>query len=221
MLFPGDITSLANGTLVLSVAAALLFGFTREAAPSWRRTLVKTAAVGLLAVLSFVVGGPWLLTAGLALGAAGDAALSRDGERTFLAGLVAFLLAHLAYVALFATRWAGLELLVAQSWRPPVGLAIVVFVAIMLRRLLPAVGRDMRLPVCAYIVAITLMGLVSLGVPGWAAPAGAVLFILSDAILATEKFLLPEASSHRAWTGPAVWTLYYLGQFLIALAFLV
>lgn len=220
MPFPGDITALPNGTILLSVAAALLYGLAREATPSWRRTLVKTAAVGLLAVLSYLVGGPWLLTVGLALGALGDAALSRDGERAFLAGLVAFLLAHLAYVALFATRWWSFDLLTAEPWRPAVGVAIVALVAIMLRRLLPAVGGEMRLPVCSYVMAIMLMGLAALGVPGWAAPAGAVLFILSDTTLATEKFLLPGESPHRAWTGLAVWILYYLGQLLIALAFL-
>ena len=80
MPFAGGPESLANGTLLLSVAAAALYLPVQGRAPSLRRSLVKTAATALLAVLAFIEGGPWLLVAALALGAAGDFFLSRDGE---------------------------------------------------------------------------------------------------------------------------------------------
>lgn len=221
MPFPGDITATSNGTLALSVAAAILYAFLQGQAPSWRRTVVKAAAVALLALLSFVQGGPWLLTAALLASAAGDAALAQEGERPLLAGLAAFLLAHLVYVGLFASRWqSGLELFSAQPWRPAACLLLVVFCAFMLRRLLPALPRQMRLPVIAYVAAIAAMGLAAFGVPGIGAAAGAVLFIASDAILAAQRFLLAGDSPYRAWTGHAVWALYYAAQLLITLAFL-
>lgn len=218
--FPGDITSLPNGTLALSVVAAILYAFMQAQAPSWRRTAAKTAPVVLLAVLSFAVGGPWLLTLGLLASAAGDAALSRDGQRPFLAGLAAFLLAHLLYVALFISFWRGTSIVTDEPWRAAAGLVVLVFCGAMLRRLLPALPQDMRLPVVAYVAAITAMGIAAFGVPGIGVAAGATLFIVSHAALAVRRFLLPEGSPHRPLAGHAVWVLYYLAQLLIALAFL-
>jgi uncharacterized membrane protein YhhN len=221
MPFAGDLTSSANGTLALSVVAAILYAFMQASAPSWRRTVAKTAPVLLLAALSFTAGGPWLLTAGLLASAAGDAALAEEGERPFLAGLAAFLLAHLLYIGLFATHWRpGFGLFAAAPWRVIAVVALLVFCAFMVRRLLPALSREMRLPVTAYVAAITVMGLAAFGVPGLGVIAGAALFVASDAILATQKFLLAEDSWHRTWTGHAVWILYYAAQLLITLAFL-
>src|SRR5690606_10948726 len=65
MPFPGGMDSLANGTLLLSVAAALLYLPVQGRSPSLRRTIVKTAAVALLAVLAWIAGGPLLLVAAL------------------------------------------------------------------------------------------------------------------------------------------------------------
>jgi uncharacterized membrane protein YhhN len=221
MPFAGDLTSTANGTLALSFVAAILYAFMRDGVPSWRRTAAKTAPVLLLAILSLVEGGPWLLTAGLLASAVGDAALSREGERPFLAGLAAFLLAHLAYAGLFVAHWpAGVASFAQDAWRPAAGVALVVFSGIMLRLLRPAVPESTRLPVAVYVLAITLTGLAAFGVPSFGVAAGAALFIASDAVLATRKFLLAEGSQHETWTAHTVWALYYAAQLLITLAFL-
>ena len=74
--FPGGIESLANGTLILSAAAALLYLPLQGREPSLRRTLVKTGSTALLALLAWMEGGPALLVAALALSAAGDAFLA-------------------------------------------------------------------------------------------------------------------------------------------------
>jgi uncharacterized membrane protein YhhN len=58
---------------------------------------------------------------------------------------------------------------------------------------------------------LTLGGLVLLG---------AVLFMASDAILGSEKFLMTDTSPLRRFTSPAVWVLYYAGQLLITLGLL-
>ncbi|MBN9038769.1 MAG: lysoplasmalogenase [Rhizobiales bacterium] len=218
--FPGAVTATANGLLLLSLIAAVLYGLAQAREPSWRRSVAKTAAVGLLAVLSAVERGPLLLTAALALGAVGDAALAQRGERAFLAGLAAFLLAHLAYVALFATRWQGWDIVTREPWRMALGLALLAVCAFMAVRLRPAVGDALRLPVAAYTAAILAMGLAALLVPGWGIAAGAALFVASDALLATRKFLLAPEAAAGPRLGWAVWASYYLAQALIALILL-
>lgn len=220
MPFSGDLTSVADGTLVLSVVAAVLYTYMQASAPSWRRLVAKTAPVLLLAVLCFAEGGPWMLAAALLASAAGDAALAQDGERPFLAGLAAFLVAHLLYVGLFLGRWRGGEALLADPWRPAAAMALLIFCAIVLRRLLPALPHGLRLPVIVYVAAISAMGLAAFGVPGVGVAAGAALFVASDATLAVRHFLLAPDSPHRAWTGPAVWVLYYAAQLLLTLSFL-
>lgn len=218
--FPGDVTATANGALLLSLAAAILYGVVRAGQPSWRRTLIKTAAVGLLAVLSFEQGGPPLLTAALALAAAGDAALSRDGDRALLAGLTAFLLGHFAYIDLFVEKSAGVGILAGEPWRAIAAVVLVAFGTFMLFRLLAAAAPGLRLPVAIYVAAIALMGLAALMAPGWGLALGAAFFIASDALVAMERVLLPPGVSFPPWAGLAAWALYYLAQLLIALTLL-
>lgn len=220
MPFAGDISSTANGTLVLSIAAAIFYAFMQDGMPSWRRTVVKTAPVLFLAILSFIEGGPWLLTVGLLASAAGDAALSQEGERPFLAGLAAFLLAHILYIALFLAFSSDAGIFAAEPWRALAAIVLIAFCVLMLKRMMPTLQAGMRLPVLAYVAAITAMGIAAFGVPGRLVSAGAALFVASDAILAVRKFLMPEPSPHRILTGLAVWILYYAAQLLITLAFL-
>ena len=220
MPFPGGIDSLANGTLVLSAAAALLYLPVQGREPSLRRTVVKTAATALLAVLAWMVGGPLLLVAALALSAAGDAFLAQDGETPFLAGLASFLAAHLAYVALFVSVGSGVAILTAQPWRLALALLAAVGAVVLLRRLLPAAGPAMRLPVAVYAAAILAMLWAAATVPAPVILAGAVLFVVSDSLLAIGRFLLPPDSPRQRATGAAVWILYYLAQAAIALGFL-
>lgn len=219
MPFTGGLAETANGTLLLSLAAAFLYLFMVAGAPSWRRTVAKTAAVALLAVLAAAEGGPWLLIAGLALSAAGDAFLAQDGERPFLAGLASFFAAHLAYAALFLSA-GSLALLFGTPLRLAAGALMVLFAVGMFRRLRPALPATMTMPVLAYVAAILAMGLSALGLPAPAVIAGAVLFMASDAILAAETFLLSRQSPQLVWTRPAVWVLYYAAQVTITLGVL-
>jgi uncharacterized membrane protein YhhN len=77
----------------------------------------------------------------------------------------------------------------------------------------------LALPVAAYVLAIAVMGLGGVTLGGLVL-LGVLLFMASDAILGSEKFLMPEASRLRRLTGPAVWILYYAGQALITLGLL-
>jgi len=220
MPFPGGMDSLANGTLLLSVAAALLYLPVQGRSPSLRRTIVKTAAVALLAVLAWIAGGPLLLVAALALSAAGDAFLAQEGETPFLAGLASFLAAHLAYVALFLSTGGGAAMLTAEPWRLALALLAAAGAVVLLRRLLPAAGPAMRVPVAAYAAAILAMLWAAATVPAPIILAGAALFVLSDSLLAIGRFLLPPDSPRQPATGAAVWVFYYLAQAAIALGFL-
>jgi uncharacterized membrane protein YhhN len=220
MPFAGGPESLSNGTLLLSAVAAFLYLLMLHRPPSWRRTVVKTGSIALLAVLAQVEGGPLLLVAALALSAIGDAFLAQDGEKYFLGGLASFLGAHLAYVALFAGTGAGMEILAVQPWRLALPVVVTLAALPLLRRLLPAAGPDMRLAVAAYAAAILAMMWSSATVAAPLAMVGAAMFVVSDAILATAKFLFASESRHHAWAVPSVWVLYYLAQVAITLAFI-
>lgn len=220
MPFPGGIDANANATLVFSVAAAVIYAFTSDMRPTLARSAAKTLAVAMLAVLALLQGGPWLLAAALALSAAGDAFLSRDGEKAFLGGLASFLAAHLVYVALFLRSGDGVGLLSDEPWRGGIAVAMAVFALAMLFALWRRVGPSLRLPVGAYIAAILAMGISALTLNSLWVIGGAVLFMASDGLLAAEKFLAPAISPHRAWMRHAVWALYYAAQLAITLGFL-
>ncbi|MDF1598184.1 lysoplasmalogenase [Mesorhizobium sp. YIM 152430] len=219
--FPGGLESQANGALILAILAAVIYLYARTLPVSWRRSAVKTIPLAALAWLSFGEGGPWLLTAALALSALGDLALAQeDDDRFFLAGLGAFLAAHVAYVALFATGSAGFAIFVVEPWRLAAALAICAFGIVMLLRLWPALVAAMRPAVLAYMLAIVAMGVAAFTTQSSAVMVGAVLFIASDAILATERFLLRPNALLRTVTGPAIWVTYIAAQIAITLGVL-
>lgn len=177
------------------------------------RAVFKTLCVALLAVAAWVAGGPVWLVVGLALCALGDFLLAYEGEAPFLAGLVAFLTGHLAYVALFWQMGAGEPAFTQLAWAV-IGLVILLS-ALMTARLWPHTG-PMRLPVLAYTAVIAAMVIsAELFVGSWMVRAGVLAFMLSDMVLARGRFL-PATSSwldrHSSWL---VWFLYAGGQVLI------
>ncbi len=152
-----------------------------------------------------------LTALGLVASLAGDMFLI-DSERGFLAGLAAFLVAHLLYIAAFACGAT------AESVRAAAPLAAIYLVAgaALCVRLFPRLGK-LRLPVAAYAVAI-----VGMCAAAWArglaeatrlAPVGATLFFLSDGILAVDKFDTPFRAAK-----PLLFALYIAGQAFITAA---
>ena len=206
----GDIAlrqSILYGGLALGLVFALIYAaFFCHRGPGRWKTVVK--AVPLLAFAGAGVAGfagP-VIVAALVLSAAGDIALSRDGERAFLVGLVAFALAHVAYAAAFFGLSVG---------APPLlpALALVALALSTEAWLTPHAGA-LRGPVRVYVTLITVMGLAALSLPEARALAlaGAMAFILSDAILAQQRFRMAQAS---VWQGPAsvaLWLFYVGGQ---------
>ena len=126
MPFTGGVLATANGTLVLSLGAAAFYGLVASRPPTFLRAVLKTLAVALLAVLSVMQGGPWLLVLALVLSALGDFFLAFDGEKPFLSGLGSFLAAHVAYVALFYFSGGGQFGLLSEPWRAVIAIVFAI-----------------------------------------------------------------------------------------------
>jgi len=144
----------------------------------------------------------WMLL-GLVLSAAGDAFLLSDAPRAFLAGLSAFLLAHLAYAAAFAP---------ISHPSLPVLAGVATFTAGVLAWLWPRLGA-MRVPVVAYASVIGGMVWLATGVDGALVPVGALLFWGSD-LLVAQRQVGPRSPLDLA----VGWPLYFTGQYLLALS---
>jgi len=178
----------------------------------WPRSLIKTGAVALLALAGWVLGAPLLVLVGLALGAKGDFCLSRPGKTAFLAGLTAFGLGHLAYVALFASfaDWRGLT---SGFIRPALAVLVLALILSSEAWLAPHTGR-LRWPVRGYEVGIAAMGLTALAVPQPDAAFGAGLFVLSDFLLALQLFRFRDGTGYRL-AAVLLWPCYWFGQYFI------
>lgn len=208
----------------LSVISALTYGLCLvHQTPSLPRMFCKVAAVGALTLISAFSGAPLILTLALTLGTLGDAFLAWRGERNFLGGLASFLLGHLAYVWVLSGASAGIGLLTQDTWRLGHVVILLIATTLILRRLLPHLS-DMRLPVLAYALVILAMGLTALTLPlVWPfalAIPGALMFIASDAILGFELFITKDTSTDKRWPPTLLWFLYWGGQSMIVLAFL-
>ncbi len=209
----------------LSIAAAVCaLGYLTICArpPSELRSLMKTAAVMLLAISAGVNGANWMLVAALALCAVGDWMLSRDGDGAFMAGVGAFAAGHLVYVVLFITHLMAEPARWSEMPQPLFIFALLALGVGMAWLLMPRAG-DLQGPVLGYIPIILAMGLAALVLPPegalrYALPA-ALLFILSDMVLASEKFLLSPGHPAQAAAPYIIWAAYWMAQFGFLTAF--
>ncbi len=150
----------------------------------------------------------WAVLTGLFFSWWGDLFLLSYKDKIFLAGLVVFFLAHVAYVAAFAVH--------GVNW-PTVAVGAMIMVvpfALVAWWLRGRLG-EMRVPVYAYMVVISMMVAFSLG--AWEAggtfwmPVAAVLFYVSDLFVAREKFAVPGVVNRYIGL-----PLYYGGQVVFA-----
>jgi uncharacterized membrane protein YhhN len=190
--------------VVISILASLAY----IAATEWHAVLgivvLKTLPVALLAVYALRKRRVDLGVA-LVLSAAGDALLGL-GKTWFLAGLIAFLASHLVYTFTFVRRWRK-----PRFGAPAV--AVILYSATLGIWLIPATGK-LAVPVGCYLVAISAMVVSALAArfPTCWVAVGAVLFLLSDSILAIHKFRMPVP-----YASFLIWTTYYAGQLAITL----
>lgn len=136
---------------------------------------------------------------GILLSLIGDVLLMISLDRLFLAGLVAFLLAHMAYIIGFNTPLPALS-----AWGLILAFMIGISSVRIMRRIiapLHAQGQaGLRIPIMIYGLVISLMllsAMLKLTDISWDAVAallvalGAFLFYLSDITLAWMKFIAP------------------------------
>jgi uncharacterized membrane protein YhhN len=206
-------------TIILSLAvlAAAAAAWSEAAKRRQIHLIAKPLATALIiavAALAAVPAPPAYKTfvlAGLLCSLAGDVALMFP-DRWFTAGLVAFLAAQVLYI--FAFRPAAGQPFPLMTFLP-----FVLYGLLMFFILAPGLG-PLKLPVLVYIGAITTMAVFAAGryiALGGTKPLlaflGAVLFLVSDSVLAYDRF--------GRKIGPArilVLGTYFPAQLLIALS---
>ena len=155
----------------------------------------------------------WILAA-LFFSWAGDGLLlfEEKDKLFFLAGLSAFLLAHVFYIIFFHTVRVR-ENIKANGW---LLLIVVLYYALLMWVLSPWLG-DMKIPVRIYGIVISFMFMLAMHllelknkIAGRYMMGGALLFIVSDSLLAINKFYQEFEGA-----GIAIMLTYGVAQFLI------
>lgn len=176
----------------------------------WYKTKLKTlfARQVYYALIFSIIGDSFLMM------------VENDGSNGhyFLFGLGSFLVAHIFYFFAFKNHQKDkMGLLRKNVWA---ALPLIIYFAVFNSFLLPAVPGAMLIPVIFYSIAITGMSLACLHLYGKMNPVafrflfiGVLLFILSDSIIAINKFqsdqlIIPYA---RLW----IMATYLAAQFLI------
>lgn len=181
--------------------------------PAAAAKLIASSAFITLALYSGALASVYgrLILTGLVLSWCGDMFLVGQSRTAFLAGLVAFLLAHVAYVTAFvrhgyARRW------VIVAAVPVTAIAIIVFVW-----LEPHTPPDLLNPVRAYIAVISVMVIFATGTQGQGGSrlivAGAIMFFLSDLSVASLRLVQTDYPTYLIGL-----PLYYAGQVCLALS---
>ncbi len=135
---------------------------------------------------------------------AGDAILDIDRVRLFVPGLAAFLLGHVGFLVFFIFR---VERDSKRKWWT---LPVLLLAGVMAALLIPKLG-SLLIPVLLYLLVITVMTLMAVIARFRPlAAVGAFIFMFSDALLATAKFLFDGVPSPMV-TIPV----YFIGLFLL------
>ena len=125
----------------------------------------------------------------LALGGLGDVALLGSGPHAFTAGLGSFLLGHVAWMRALRRHRAG-------ALGPVVAVPYLAAWAGLNAYLWPRTGRD-RVPVLLYSTALLGTALAAADTGDRAVAAGGALFLVSDSLLALERFADVHLPAHE------------------------
>jgi len=126
---------------------------------------------------------------------AGDVLLLLESQKEifFLLGLSSFLLAHIFYIVCFH----HVRLREKVKSNPWLLVAVVIYYAVLINWLSPYLG-DMKVPVRVYGIVISFMLMLAMHmlfiknkIAGKSMTGGALLFVLSDSLLAINKFYQP------------------------------
>lgn len=211
--------------IVIALVVAIIDWFAVRVEWKILEYIAKPAVIVLLIAWLLINGGYYgpakFFLIGLLLSLAGDIFLMLP-EEIFIAGLVSFLLAHLAYIRGFS--FSGIILSIGLFLVfSIVGLAGFVVLRQILKGLTALHQEKMRFPVILYALVISVMLITAIATlvspsSGWdfypaiLVSVGAFLFFLSDSILAWNRFvhLLPHGKL-------LVISFYHLAQITITM----
>ena len=194
----------------LALVVLLLLGYTLPAAAA---KFVASTAFVALALRCGAAASSYgrLILAGLALSWCGDLFLVGASREAFLAGLTAFLLAHVAYVAAFVRH--GYD----RAWVVSAAVPITVIAITVWAWLAPHTPAGLSVPVRAYVTVISVMVVFAIATRGrggsWLILAGAVLFFLSDLSVAALRLVQTQHPTYVVGL-----PLYYAAQVCLALS---
>jgi uncharacterized membrane protein YhhN len=210
-----NIDILLTALAAAAAVATIVFATLDRKAPLWIVKPAATISILVLAVLRPGSESPAVyktfMIAGLVFSLAGDVLLIEQ-EKLFKAGLGAFLIAQILYIRAFlSVTPAKVDFLSV--------LPLLIFGMFMMAILFPHLGK-LKIPVAVYVLVITVMAglaadrfVVMGGALALRAFAGAVLFLISDAILAINKFAkkIPYGRALKLAT-------YFAAQWLLAMS---
>jgi uncharacterized membrane protein YhhN len=204
------------------IAAAAYGTYFLHRPPTFMRAVVKTLFMGAVAAGLIAAGAPRPLILAIVFSAFGDFFLAFDKKWLLPFGILSFLLAQLIYVVIFLALWffSGDN---APFWPRYIAMGAVIATAIaFLIWMGPKLGW-MALGVVPYAIAIAGMGAAAMWLPwpAWPAMLGAVLFLISDFVLAAELFRLSPDAPARRLTAPIVWWTYAAAQMLIVVGLII
>ncbi len=211
---------MTTAAVVALVAAGLFAGgdwVARATANARLEYLCKPATLMALIVVAVAVTPAsdaatrrdWFVAA-LGCSLVGDVLLMLPTD-VFVAGLAAFLVAHVCYTAgLWTQPPGGVALAIAAG-------AVVVVVAPVAGRILGALRgrRELAVPVALYMVVISVMLATALATGNVLAGVGAALFVSSDAMIAWNRFVRPFRGADVG-----IMVTYHLGQAGLVLSLL-
>ena len=208
-----------NNLRLLSICFATIYLLTTPWQPYPGSFIIKGLSVGLLAVLALRIGGVVsreipILGLALGLSSVGDILLDINPDRLFVVGLGSFLLVHVIYSFLFLRNHP--RPLMVDTPLLMVLLPLGLYVGALCAWLLPSLG-GLMIPVAIYMIAIATMVVTSIlaRFPTSSVMIGAILFLISDSLLAINKF-----KSSVPYRDLLVWSTYYAGQYAITIGFL-
>ena len=200
--------------LLCTAASAVVDWYTRIRPNKRLEEIFKPLTTILVMWVAIAADGPRTATVlaviGLVFCLIGDIALL-DVVDKFIVGLCAFLTGHIVFIAMFVNL---------HLRRPAWGLVAIAVLAVHLA----VVGRhivvgaklknpELRIPVLAYLVIISSMGVVAVMTGRWWPVAGAAAFVVSDSLLGWRMFV-----SDKRWLALSVMVTYHAALVGLALS---
>lgn len=135
----------------------------------------------------------------------GDIFLDLSRTEFFIQALAAFLVGHIFYIIAFARQFYYRKRRLYLALIPFIYVLVITFI------LFPRLGTFL-IPVLVYIVVIALMGIVSAFINGKKTGVfiGAMIFVISDSLIAINKFVIPFYYSTAI-----IISLYFIAQYII------